>query len=512
MLVSPAVTHAQCVSCGNPAFASGDNDLSRTMVTAGAVEQFSVRAGFGYGFLTSDSYLKGSEKEPNYDNFNMRMHLWNLNASVEAPWGTSVSAVLPWGRLENERRFGGGIDQGFGDLELRARQELSRFWGKSGPKVVLSGGVAAPTGVYVERKGLDATVFDDTGLGGGFGGGGWDDPAVVEPTPTDDSSRYLSIGRGSWWALADLELFGAATTRIGYYAAVNARVPLTYAPDGFGWGTEVRNTVGVNGVVIAGWLNASLMGEYQWRGKSTEVLRGEREVFLNGGGNFLTVMPTLQMVMSKNLGLSVSGRIPVYRDVVGVQVVANASLWVTLSGNFGIPFGKAVSASNVAATTDTKESRSAAMFVTNKATQQSLEAAKLATKVGERPKLPEIAALLVPGMTTVVDYWATWCKPCVKLDKDVHAYLAGKPPGVVFKKFDATNWEKPDWLKYLPDAPTLPVLDVYGPDGRLRARLSGAAAFEFQKHLAKGTVGARPAETTPAAADTKATAPSLATK
>lgn len=486
---------AQCVSCGNPAFASGDNDLSRTMVTAGSVSQFQVRAGLGYGFMTSDSYLKGTHLEPNYDNFSMIMHLWNLNASVETPWGTSIAAVMPWGYLRNKRNFGGGIDRGFGDFELRARQQINALWGGKGPKVVLSAGLVAPTGMYVERETTDTTVFDDTGLGGGFGGGGWGDEPEPDAVATNDSDRYLSIGRGAWWLTADLEVFGSINSRFGYYAALNSRMPLTYSPDQFGWGNEIRNTVGVNSVVVAGWLNASLMGEYQWRGRSTEVLKGEREEFLNGGGNYITVMPTLQVVLGKNLGLSVSGRVPVYQDVVGVQVVANSSVWVTLSGHFGIPFGAAPAAGNIVKKTPAGSDR-ASMFVKNKATAQSLAAAKNTTKVGERPKIPEIVALLVPGKTTVVDYWATWCKPCTKLDKEVHAFLATNPKGVVFKKFDATNWEKPDWLKYLPDAPTLPVLDVYDGEGRLVARLSGAAAFEFQKHLPKQA----PVEATPAAA------------
>ncbi|MCO4762052.1 MAG: thioredoxin family protein [Myxococcales bacterium] len=497
---------AQCVSCGNPAFASGDNDLSRTMAKSGDDKGFRIRAGLGYGWLTSNAYFEGNEETVNFDNFSMTMHLLNLTAAVEAPWGSSMSMVLPWARLDNQRRFGGGVDKGFGDLELRLRQDVSQLWGGSGPKVVLSAGVVAPTGVYVERDSTDATVFSDTGLGGGFGGGGWGEEETDDASAevTNDTGRYLSVGRGSWWLLADLEAFGSVNARIGYYAAINTRFALNYAPDEFGWGPEVRNTVGINGVVIEGRLNASLMGEYQWRGRSTEVLYGERENFLNGGGDFVTVMPTLQVVLGDRFGLSVSGRIPVHRDVVGVQVVANPSVWVTLSGTFGVGGGAAFAGATAGASATTTPAKEAApgtreaapapkgaapgtkgMFVKNKATAESLKAAENATKVGEKPKYPEIAALLVPGKTTVVDYWASWCKPCLKLDKVVHAYEQTQPANVVFKKFDATAWRKAEWLKYLPDAPTLPVLDVYGPDGRLQARLSGADAFAFRDRMPK---------------------------
>ena len=254
--------------------------------------------------------------------------------------------------------------------------------------------------------------------------------------------------------------------RLGYYVSVASRFAAGEASDGFAWGPEVRYIAGVNAVLLPKWINASFLTEYQWRAKSTSLVQGERQTFANGGGSFVTLMPTIQGNINSNLSVSVSGRLPVYRDAVGIQVVEGSSVWLTLSGRFSVSVRKSAPS----------------MFVKNKPTNESLTAARQTTKVGERTKIPEIAALLVSGKTTIVDYWATWCKPCKKLDKVVKAYVAEGHPEVVFKKFDASDWGKPEWLKYLPDAPTLPVLDIYGPDGAPQARLSGDAA-SIREHL-----------------------------
>ena len=103
-------------------------------------------------------------------------------------------------------------------------------------------------------------------------------------------------------------------------------------------------------------------------------------------------------------------------------------------------------------------------------------------EVGEAPKEELIAKLLVPGKITIVDYWATWCGPCKKLAPIVEAYADGRDD-VVLKKVDATEWEAPEMGRYLPAVSGLPVLDIYGPDGRLIRRIDGSECFDFAKHV-----------------------------
>lgn len=466
-LVTVRSANAQCVSCGNPAFASGNNDISRSLNPQSA-QQYGVQAGFVYGYGSSNSYFDGDKETTNFDDFDMTMNLFTLAAGVTAPWGTELATVLPFGQLASTRRFNeaGAEDKGLGDLEVRLRQDIMAFTNLRGglaPRIVLSLGVVAPTGLYVAKQTEEIGTMLDPGFGGGFGGGttGGGDTSDAGV----DSSKYLSIGRGAWWMVADLEAFGRVHERASYYVGVAARRTTSDAPDGFRWGDELRTTVGLNGVAVQRWLNVSVQGEYQWRGRSTEVIIAERLDFLNGGGDWISLMPTLQSQVLPELSVSVSGRFPLYRNVVGVQAVQNASIWLSVTGNFG--FGG-----------DTRDAASPALGVAKGAGTPAM-------KPGDAPSTPEIRALLVPGKVTVVDYWASWCKPCQKLGVVINEWRDTKPANVELRKFDASDWQKEHWLKYLPHAPTLPVLDIYDAAGKLIARLSGDEAFRFVDHLPK---------------------------
>ena len=160
-IAAPAPAAAQCASCGNPAFASGDNDVSRTMDTKGAVDEWRVRAALVYGTMVSDEYFEGSESWGNPDNFKMTMHLLTLSTTVASPWGTSLSALVPWGSLQLEKNFldDQEADVGLGDVELRLRHDVSRFWGSKGPRVVLSlGGPCRPASTWRQPPPAERTA------------------------------------------------------------------------------------------------------------------------------------------------------------------------------------------------------------------------------------------------------------------------------------------------------------------------------------------------------------------
>ena len=470
-LAGPRPAQAQCASCGNPAFASGGGDMTASL-RQGSTERLRLRTSLLYGLMSSDRYFQGSEDIGNLDSFDASIQIASLDVAADLWTGSGMSVLLPFGRLASDRNFAPHtVDSGLGDVELRLRQDVLRPLGLSSlaPRVLLSLGVALPTGVYVERQNVaqGPAIVDRSQR--------WeqsDDWENIDLTPQDDgTSRYLSVGRGTTWLLADLEVLGNAfAQRLGWYVGVNARSPLAPTADGFGWGRELRTSVGTTVAVLPGLAMVGVSGEWLWRGKATEVLYGERADFANSGGTFAYVTPSVGAQLGR-FNATASYRVPIHRDVGGIQVVDNAGLWLAVGASLGLGAGPVVGEA-------AQRSREVA------AAAAAAAASAAATPEGSRPRQADVEALLVPDKTTVVDYWASWCQPCQRLDVEMQAYLRDAPPDCAVRRFDASAWGKEEWARYLPDAPTLPVLEIYGRDGKLIRRLSGDEAFAFRTHLA----------------------------
>jgi thiol-disulfide isomerase/thioredoxin len=92
------------------------------------------------------------------------------------------------------------------------------------------------------------------------------------------------------------------------------------------------------------------------------------------------------------------------------------------------------------------------------------------SKAGE--DVPDLAAHAPRGKVTVFDFYAAWCTPCRKIDAHVAALLERRSDLAV-RKLNVVSWETPIAARYLKDAPTLPLVVVYGRDGRKVGAIAG---------------------------------------
>ena len=372
----------------------------------------------------------------------MDLQIASVIANAELASGTALNIVMPIISVTSRRAAGfddpvvgqddigtdltESTDTGIGDIELRIRQELTTPLGLSGkyiPRVTVSAGFVTPTGHFIlkEAGGLAST----------------------------DTSRYVSIGRGVWWALFDIDVFGGIAERVGYMVQFASRYPFgtlqrendEYA---FAWGPEARVTAGLTGVIAPGLVNASLAMEMQWRDRGLEQFTKADgfKPFENGGMTMWTVTPTVQLILPKGFSLSANLRLPIAWEIYGTQPINGTALFGALNYTW------------------------AAAAPLSKGTAVS----------GKKSGNKLIQKHIVPGKITIIDYWATWCVPCKKLAPKLEAFAASRPD-VVLKKVDLTELETQ--RAYLPGVPGLPVVDIYDESGALVERIIGPDCFKF---------------------------------
>lgn len=414
--------------------------MSRALDGGKLAPQTRVRAGLAYAYAYGDQPYGGKTAVENFENFKIRLQLVLFSAGIDFANGLGAALSLPTGRLRTSSDIKFTDDTGIGDVELRVRQDVFRLLSLSGrylPRVSVSAGIGAPSGPYVSKLQISALQ------------------------PGQKLDKNLSLGRGVWWLLGDLDVFGPIAERLGYYLALKSRTPVTQADDGFAWGKEIQASFGMSGQIVPKLLSVSVSADYLWREMPTELdWQGKRVDSASVGGKYLDTTLSLRGQVSDNIAVDVSGRKPMWRDVAGLQTPP--TYWLFVGLNWNMQLGD-----------PPKEIR------------PTLREAQ----AGDAPAA-EVAKLLPAGKLAIVDYWATWCAPCLKLSKELEDYVASHPV-VHVVKVDATDWDQAQMDRVLPGVAGLPVIDICGKDGRLVGRLSGSDAFDYAKYL--------PDDATPAA-------------
>ncbi len=456
----PSAALAQCAVCGNPAFAAADSDLGRQFDEGGAAPA-RLQLGVSYSSqFYSDLYagrtkISGNAKIPYVfsADWALDIHLATLTAVASAASGTELGLSLPLGLAVATRapdtgpgtardRNGGPLtstrDLGISDLELRLRQRIApllpastRGW----PQLSVSTGLVAPTGSF-----------------------------LIKGAQPSGSEQYTSLGRGVWWLLAEADLSGRlgqlAGRNWGWTVASALRKAVTdIEKDGylFRWGTEVRTSAAIVSELWPDLLLASLGAEWQWRGTGQERVFADTalEPFANGGGDWLTLQPAVQVKAGAGFSLSVALRVPAWRQVGGVQPVPD------LGGTVGLQWHSATAPTrpSVAARTVVKPAGMPAP--------------------GQVPTDPLLAARVQAGKISLVYWAASWCEACQVLGPRLREFAAADQT-VALERIDVSEWDAAEFGRYLADAPALPVVDVYDSQRRLVERLSGVDAGSFE--------------------------------
>jgi thiol-disulfide isomerase/thioredoxin len=433
--------HAQCATCGNPALTAGASDLGKALGEEVVATPALTLSG-SYSFTNFDEFqdADGNRLAPSdpavglNDEYFLALHVFVLNAEVSHPLGAALSLAVPYGvaAFHNERGEE-GTDPGFADIESRLRLDINKLtgvWSKgSKPRLNVSLGGVAPTGEFVAS------------------------------TDVAGSDRYVSLGRGVAWGLAEFDLRGYLENGAGWYVTGGLRTALqTYVGTNdyeFDWGNEYRLSVGGSAQVIPKKMGLGFGVDWNQRGTSQE----NGVEFPNGGGQDITLSGTIQGRLPGNLMASVGLRYPVWYEVKGTQVVSDPNVFGGIAYRFG---GSKV----------VKKEGAAALPKPN-------------VLPGEIPKDPELLKVLGENQVTIIDYWAEWCVNCMKLMPYIDAFKKNNPH-VKVVKMDATKWEVEEFKRFLPATPELPALDVYGADKRLIIRLGGTDVFKYREHLPAG--------------------------
>lgn len=386
----------------NPALPSGALAGSEQ----GRAEGWSARASLVAGWVPYPERRLDGGAIPDPARPRLDVFLSTLQLGVGRATGPDLSLQLPLGVIGREdlvtpvRR-----DAGLGDLELRARYGFASGRLRGGAAL----GAAVPTGAYSPRSGQEALE-----------GGG-----------------YLTLGRGSWALLPELDGAVDLSSRWSAFAGAAGRVALGEARDGYRWGREARGWAGARATFLRGRLAASLAVEAQHRAPGSQVdpFTGGRLEDASAGGTWWTLSPGLRLALPGSASVQAALRLPLASEGRGLQFAPGPGVFLGLG--WSTPIGRASAPA---------------------------------------------AAPPVRGRVTLVYYWASWCEPCTRLGPVIAAAASNRPALEVVRR-DASDWAPEELAAALPGAMGLPVIEVFREDGTRAARLVGEETFGVERVL-----------------------------
>lgn len=110
------------------------------------------------------------------------------------------------------------------------------------------------------------------------------------------------------------------------------------------------------------------------------------------------------------------------------------------------------------------------------------EGADVQTVAKDGQDIPDLHVHLAKGKVTVVDFSASWCGPCRKVDQHL-AKVLGQRDDVAYRRLDIGDWDSPLAKRYLADIPQLPYVIVFNKDGTKIDAITGPDLLRLDRAL-----------------------------
>jgi len=111
------------------------------------------------------------------------------------------------------------------------------------------------------------------------------------------------------------------------------------------------------------------------------------------------------------------------------------------------------------------------------------EGADVRTVASDGQDVPDLSPHIARGKITVMDFSATWCGPCRKVDEHMVKVL-GARQDVAYRRLDVGDWDTPLAKRWLASVPQLPYLIVYDKRGEAVDKISGLDLARLDRALA----------------------------